>query len=88
MITGGGTTAMEMAVANLVEPGDRVVVANTGFFSDRLARMLCRQGAHVAELRVPVGDVPQELDVRAALDAGPVKLVAHFLDRDVWEASL
>ena len=32
VIAGGGTVAMEMAAANLVEPGETAVVVNTGYF--------------------------------------------------------
>jgi alanine-glyoxylate transaminase/serine-glyoxylate transaminase/serine-pyruvate transaminase len=49
---------MDMAVANLVEPGERALVVNTGFFSDRLVEMLRRSGVEVAEVGAPVGDAP------------------------------
>ncbi|HEX4824814.1 MAG TPA: alanine--glyoxylate aminotransferase family protein [Candidatus Polarisedimenticolaceae bacterium] len=58
VIPGSGTTTMEMAVANLVEPGDAVVVVNTGFFSDRMVDMLRRAGAEVVDLTAVPGDVP------------------------------
>ena len=70
VVAGGGTLAMDMAAANLVEPGDRVVVVNTGYFSDRMAEMLRRLGAEVREVRAPVGDAPQVEEVREALDMG------------------
>jgi alanine-glyoxylate transaminase/serine-glyoxylate transaminase/serine-pyruvate transaminase len=35
IIAGSGTLAMDMAASNLVEPGDRALVVNTGYFSDR-----------------------------------------------------
>jgi alanine-glyoxylate transaminase/serine-glyoxylate transaminase/serine-pyruvate transaminase len=58
VVPGSGTTAMDMAVANLVEPGDAVVVVNTGYFSDRMAEMLRRAGADVVELTAVPGEVP------------------------------
>jgi alanine-glyoxylate transaminase/serine-glyoxylate transaminase/serine-pyruvate transaminase len=57
-IPGSGTTAMEMAVANLVEPGDGVIVVNTGYFSDRMVEMLRRAGADVVDLTAVPGEVP------------------------------
>jgi aspartate aminotransferase-like enzyme len=36
-VTGPGSAAMEMAVANLVWPGTRVVSVCNGFFSERFA---------------------------------------------------
>ena len=69
VVAGGGTVAMDMAAANLVEPGDTALVVNTGFFSERLAEMLRRQGASVIEVRAGVGDAPPSDAVRDALDA-------------------
>ena len=75
VVAGGGTLAMDMAVSNLIEPGERVVLINTGYFSDRLAGMLRRLGAEVTELEAPVGEVPALEEVREALDRGPAKLL-------------
>jgi alanine-glyoxylate transaminase/serine-glyoxylate transaminase/serine-pyruvate transaminase len=83
VVAGGGTLAMDMAVSNLVEPGDRVLVAVTGYFSDRLVEMLRRQGAQVTEVRAPVGDAPEVEALRAVLDGpdGPFKaLCATHVD--------
>lgn len=41
-VSGPGSAAMEMAVANLVEPGSRVLCITNGFFSQRLAEMVRR----------------------------------------------
>ncbi len=74
---GSGTTAMDMAAANLVEAGDRAVVVNTGYFSDRMVEMLRRLGAEVTEVRAGPGDAPSPESVAKALDeaarTGPVK---------------
>lgn len=37
ILAGSGTSAMDTAGANLVEPGDRALVVSTGYFSDRFA---------------------------------------------------
>jgi alanine-glyoxylate transaminase/serine-glyoxylate transaminase/serine-pyruvate transaminase len=58
VIPGSGTTAMEMAVVNLIEPGDVAVVVNTGYFSDRMVTMLRRAGAEVVDLTAVPGEVP------------------------------
>jgi alanine-glyoxylate transaminase/serine-glyoxylate transaminase/serine-pyruvate transaminase len=70
IVAGGGTVAMDMAAANLIEPGERALVVNTGFFSSRLAEMLRRQGADVHEVPAAVGDAPAPETVREALEAG------------------
>src|SRR5450756_42385 len=49
ILAGSGTLAMDTAGANLVEPGDRVLVVNTGYFGDRFAALLERYGAQVTQ---------------------------------------
>jgi len=69
VVAGSGTLAMDMASANLIEPGDAALVVNTGVFGDRFAEILLRYGAEVTHVRAPViGDVPPLDDVRAALE--------------------
>ncbi len=46
-VAGPGSAAMEMAVANLIEPGDSCLCICNGFFSNRLAEMAERNGASV-----------------------------------------
>jgi alanine-glyoxylate transaminase/serine-glyoxylate transaminase/serine-pyruvate transaminase len=64
---GSGTTAMEMAVANLIEPEDAVVVVNTGYFSDRMVEMLRRAGAEVIDLTAVPGEVPNASRAEGAI---------------------
>src|SRR5262249_8754642 len=74
IVAGSGTLAMEMAAANLIEPGDRALVVNTGYFSDRMTEILRRNGAQVAAVPAPVGAAPPPEEVRAVLDRqGPFK---------------
>ena len=68
VVPGSGTTAMDMAVANLIEPGDVVIVVNTGYFSDRMVEMLRRAGAEVVDLSVVPGDVPNVSRAEVAFD--------------------
>jgi len=56
VIAGSGTLAMEMAVANLTEPGDRVLVLNIGYFGDRFAEILQRYDTVVDQVKAPLGD--------------------------------
>lgn len=57
VVAGSGTLAMELAGANLVEPGDRAVVVSTGVFGERFADLLSRHGADVEVMRAEVGEV-------------------------------
>lgn len=68
ILPGSGTTAMDMAVANLIEPGDAVVVVNTGYFSDRMVEMLRRAGAEVVDLTAVPGEVPNASRAAGACD--------------------
>lgn len=70
VVAGSGTLAMDMAAANLIEPGDAALVVNTGVFGDRFGEILQRYGAEVNHLRAPaIGDVPPLDEVQAALEA-------------------
>ena len=46
-ISGTGSSGMESAFANVVEPGDRVLVGVNGYFGRRLVDMAGRYGADV-----------------------------------------
>jgi alanine-glyoxylate transaminase/serine-glyoxylate transaminase/serine-pyruvate transaminase len=70
VVAGSGTLAMDMAAANLIEPGDAALVVNTGVFGDRFGEILQRYGAEVTHVRAPViGDAPPLDKVRAALES-------------------
>jgi len=75
VVAGSGTLAMEIAVANVVDPGERAVVVNTGYFSDRMRAILERLGARVEDVRAPLGAVPDLAAIERALAAEPTKLV-------------
>jgi alanine-glyoxylate transaminase/serine-glyoxylate transaminase/serine-pyruvate transaminase len=74
-ISGTGSAAMEAAIANLVEPGDEVLVCVNGYFSQRQAEMVGRYGGSVRQIHRPWGEVftPQEIDQE--LKKKPARLV-------------
>jgi alanine-glyoxylate transaminase/serine-glyoxylate transaminase/serine-pyruvate transaminase len=76
IIAGTGTLAMEFAVANVVEAGDRVVVVNTGFFGDRMGRILERLGATPEHVRTEIGNVPDLDAIERAVSRAPCKALA------------
>ncbi len=81
VLPGSGTTAMEMAATNLLDPGDEAVVVWTGYFSDRMAEMLRRRGVKVTVVEAEPGDVPSLDAVGAALGSGsPRALFATHVD--------
>ncbi len=75
VVAGSGTLAMELAGANLVEPGDRALVVNTGYFSDRMAKILERHGAQVTHVRAAPGDAPSVDEVETHLAKGGFKVM-------------
>ncbi len=75
VVAGSGTLAMEMAVANLIQQGDKALVVNSGYFSDRIGAMLERHGAAVTHLRADPGALPSVGEVEAALASGGFKVM-------------
>jgi len=53
--SGSGHSAMEACIANLVEPGDTVVVGNNGIWGSRIVDMAARFGANVVNMEKPHG---------------------------------
>lgn len=76
ILTCSGTGGLEAAVANTVNPGDKVLALVAGKFGERFRDLARVFGAEVLELAFPWG-MPVDLEtVRAALKAHPdVKLV-------------
>ncbi len=68
-VPGGGTLAMEATAANLVAPGERALVVDTGYFGARMVEMLRRRGAEVEAVGAEPGDAPDPGRVDAALTA-------------------
>lgn len=74
ILAGSGTLAMDSAIANLVEPGNRVLVVDTGYFSQRMADICRRYGAAVDVLSAAPGDT-----VSAAQAAGQLAVADYDL---------
>ena len=75
VVAGSGTLAMDLAGANLIEPGDKALVVNTGYFGDRFGDLLERHGAEVTHVRAPVGGCPSLDAVDEALEQDSFKLL-------------
>ena len=75
-VSGTGTSGMEAAVANLVEPGRRVLVVVTGYFGERLVDMCGRYGADVVRVDGEWGRAIDPAAVEARLRDGRFDLVA------------
>ena len=73
---GTGTSGMEAAVMNLLQPGDRAIVGICGYFGERIAQMAARTGAEVTRVTAPWGSPIAPDDIARALRDGPTRLVA------------
>src|SRR4051812_21234594 len=62
-----GTGAMEAAVANVLSPGDALLVLNNGQFGERFASIGESLGARVDRLDIPWGEAPDPVAVAARL---------------------
>ncbi|HEY0648582.1 alanine--glyoxylate aminotransferase family protein [Phenylobacterium sp.] len=71
-----GTAGMEAAMMNLLEPGDRCVVAVNGAFGGRMADMAGRAGATVVTVDHDWGQPVDPARVEAALAEAPTKVLA------------
>ncbi len=66
-ISGTGSAGQETTVANLVEPGDRVLICINGVFGGRMADMAERAGGEVTRLERPWGEVFETDEVAQAI---------------------
>jgi alanine-glyoxylate transaminase/serine-glyoxylate transaminase/serine-pyruvate transaminase len=75
-VSGTGSAAMESAVLNVIEPGDKMLVAVNGFFGDRLAEVADRARAEVHKIDFTWGKPVELGPVEAMLkNLGDVKVV-------------
>lgn len=77
--SGTGTSAMEAAVANVVDDRSRAVVVVTGYFGDRLAQIMERYGARVRRIDVEWGRAvdPQRLKDELMRESADVIGLVH-----------
>ena len=76
MFTASGTGAMESAVANIAQPGDRVVVVSAGNFGHRWAQIARAFDCAVDVLEYEWGEIPAADDLAARLrELGGAKAV-------------
>jgi alanine-glyoxylate transaminase/serine-glyoxylate transaminase/serine-pyruvate transaminase len=76
-LSGTGSAGMEAVIANLIEPGDRVIIGVNGVFGSRLATIVERHGGIALPLEVPWGTtIPLEMLRDRLSRSAPVKAVA------------
>ena len=80
LLTSSGTGGLESAVANLVSPGDEVVVGLCGNFGERFAALASAYGADVVRLEMEWGQPVEADDLAVVLERHPkakVVLLTH-----------
>ena len=73
---GTGTSGMEACVANLMEPGDPVLVCVHGYFGDRIRQMAERQEADITVIEGEWGKPTDAQQVEAAFKDKAYKVIA------------
>ncbi|MEM3507260.1 MAG: alanine--glyoxylate aminotransferase family protein, partial [Candidatus Bathyarchaeia archaeon] len=79
IISGSGTLAMEIAITNVVEKGDNVLVISNGFFGERIQEIVRRHGGKEKCIFYEWGKSINLEDVKDALSKGNYKamIVVH-----------
>ena len=75
-ISGTGTSGMEASLANLIEPGDVILVAINGYFGARLAEIAGRLGAQVDRIECSLGKIFSVEEIGSATKKRSYKLFA------------
>ncbi|GLB41691.1 putative aminotransferase class-V [Lyophyllum shimeji] len=75
IIAGSGTLGWDQVAANLVEPGEEVLVLKTGYFGDGFADCLRTYGANVEELKAGRGSIVELHRIEAALRSKKFKAI-------------
>lgn len=75
-MSGTGSAGMETLLANLVEPGDAVLIGVNGVFGGRMCEVARRQGAEVVRVEAPWGRALDPADFRARAAGRRFKLLA------------
>ncbi|MEM3185858.1 MAG: alanine--glyoxylate aminotransferase family protein [Conexivisphaerales archaeon] len=79
VFSGSGTSGMEAAASSAIEPGEKVLSLETGFFGKRFSSIAEIYGANVTKLTVPDGSEfdPGTLDERMSKGSYDVVLMTH-----------
>jgi len=75
IIAGAGTLAMEMALLNLVGPGDRLLVVSQGYFGHRMSEICSSFGLEYEVMESEWGKVISPDELKAKLESGSFSAV-------------
>lgn len=75
-ISATGTAGMETCLLNLIEPGDKVVVASMGYFGNRMVEIASRTGCELTVLKADWGKAFDLNELRDAVQKVKPKVLA------------
>ena len=75
-VSGTGSAGMEFCCANLIEPGDEVIIGVNGVFGTRMCDVAERCGAKVIKVEAPWGQIIEPKQIAEALRHHRPKFVA------------
>lgn len=81
-VSGPGSAGMEACFANLLEPGDTIIVCDNGVFGGRMRTMSERLGAKVVTVKDAWGRAVDPQKVEDALKANPHAKVLAFVQAE------
>ena len=87
-VSGTGSAAMEAAVCNVIEPGEKAIVCVNGVFGGRMSDVAARYGAEVVRVEAPWGRPIDPQDVKAALDAHPDAVMVGLVHAETSTGAL
>ncbi|KAI0705140.1 PLP-dependent transferase, partial [Cytidiella melzeri] len=88
LIAGSGTLGWDQVAANLIEPGESVLLLNSGYFGDSFADCLRAYGANVDEVRAEFGKAATQPELEQALSTGKKYKAVAFTHVDTSTAVL
>ncbi|MFQ6051327.1 MAG: pyridoxal-phosphate-dependent aminotransferase family protein [Candidatus Hydrothermarchaeota archaeon] len=71
LLTGSGTAGMEAAIANIIEPGDKVLCAISGKFGQRFKKIVETFGGNPIEVSAEWGQPINPDDIKRKLEENP-----------------
>lgn len=74
-LSGTGTSGMEASFANLIEPGDNVLIGVNGYFGLRMVEIAKRLQANVDTLEVNMGEILTTKSIKEAFNKKHYKLL-------------
>ena len=70
-MSGTGSSGMETAFVNVIEPGDTVIIGVNGVFGERMCDVAARCGAKAVRVEAPWGDIIEPDAFISALKKNP-----------------